>query len=202
MAAVAIANTVHMSEGFGSELPPWWFFVDDAGDVMPQKMSDSNYDRNNNSSDSSKQQRRALHLSLDAQQYEHQQLLLHKEKQQQAKQQSQQQPYQQQQLQLQNRQQQQRQQEAATASLSIMLDLANLDTSSRKRAFVSLCKKNKQLLSNSRVFDGYLLAVAFVYFQRVGLSIWKYSSDKLFAALYLAAGMSHRLHSPALSTVL
>lgn len=62
-----------------------------------------------------------------------------------------------------------------------------LEAKTKKRAFVYLCKSNRKFLRSSVVFDGHLLAMAFVYFQRLHLTVDKYDNMNLYCALYLAS---------------
>lgn len=61
-----------------------------------------------------------------------------------------------------------------------------LEAKYRKRAFISLCKRNRRLLQFSKVFDGHTLALAFIYLQRLAIKPYDYNDDHLYCALYLA----------------
>lgn len=49
-----------------------------------------------------------------------------------------------------------------------------------------LCKSNRKFLHSSLVMDGHVLAMCFVYFQRLRFTVDHYNNMNLYCALYLA----------------
>jgi hypothetical protein len=73
-----------------------------------------------------------------------------------------------------------------TVSLPSIQIRSMYEAKNQKRAFVSLCKRNRKLLQSSKVFDGHALAMAFIYLQRLNIKPYDYNDDLLYCALYMA----------------
>jgi len=59
----------------------------------------------------------------------------------------------------------------------------------KREAFTTLCNIHRNFLQTSKVFDGYLLSVAFGLFEKLQLMITQYDEDHFFSALYIAVAM-------------
>lgn len=66
--------------------------------------------------------------------------------------------------------------------------VTTIDVVAKRVEFVAVCAQIDPLLQTTAVFDGYLLSIAFIYFQRLGLWCCHYNKRSLYAALYLASG--------------
>lgn len=76
-----------------------------------------------------------------------------------------------------------------TRSLSSQQIRTLYESKNQKRAFVSACKRNRKLITSSKVFDGHALATAFLLLQRLNLKPYDYTDDNLYCALYMAVAM-------------
>lgn len=76
-----------------------------------------------------------------------------------------------------------------SSTLSSEVILAIIERKAKIKAFYSLCERNSDFLQQSKVIDGYLLSICFIYFQRIYLDIDKYNDENLFSAMVLAIGI-------------
>lgn len=74
-----------------------------------------------------------------------------------------------------------------TSTMDIDVSLDN-NLQEERRAFMQLWIEHKDFFAESVVFDGYLIAIAFILFKRANIKASEMCSETLFASLHLACG--------------